>query len=72
MYARIKTGNEYLQKKKELMAKKEKLFQLGDISKWEMAPHSSKDYTKDVLLKNKAIAFELMLAKVSISVPKNY
>lgn len=64
MYARIKAGNEYLQKKKDLIAKKEKLFQAGDISKWEMAPNSSKDYTKDVLLKSKALAFDLMLPKV--------
>lgn len=64
---RAKAGLEYIQRKKDLIAKKEKLFLQGDISRWELAPQAIKEYSRDTLVKNKALAFEVMLPRVIIS-----
>lgn len=65
MQGRSKTGLEYIQRKKELIAKKEKLFTQGDLNRWELSASTLKEYSKDVLLKNKALAMEVMLPRVS-------
>jgi len=60
---RTKTGLEYLQRKNDLFAKKEKLFQQKDISRWELSAKAS-GIPKDQLLQDKRLAFDVMLAKV--------
>lgn len=60
----MKCGLEYLAKKKDLMTRKEKLFQAKDISKWEIPPQKLKEISKDTLLKDKKLACDLMLPKV--------
>lgn len=62
---RTKSGLEYLQRKTELFAKKEKLFQQKDISRWEISS-KAKDIPKEHLLQDKKLAFDVMLSKVSI------
>jgi hypothetical protein len=57
-------GIDYVKKKKEVNAKKEAMFQKGDISKWEISASKLKEYSKEELLKNKSLAFDLMLPKV--------
>ena len=60
---RTKSGLEYLQRKTELFAKKEKLFQQKDISRWEISS-KAKDIPKEHLLQDKKLAFDVMLSKV--------
>jgi len=59
---RTKTGLDYLQRKKELFAKKERLFQQKDVTRWELSS-KAKDIPKDDLLKDKQLAFDMMLSK---------
>jgi hypothetical protein len=56
-------GLNFVSKKKELIARKEKLFTGGDLSKWEILPQKLKEYSKDELLKNRVIAYDCMLPK---------
>jgi len=61
---RTNVGGEYVKKKKELFAKKEKFFTLGDISKWEINPKSLAPFPdRAELLKNKNVAFDIMFPK---------
>lgn len=55
---------EYNKKNKDLLAKKEKYFQAGDPSKWEIPYEKFKMYTRDEFVKNKTLAFEAMFPKV--------
>jgi hypothetical protein len=63
---RSNIGLEYVRRKKELFAKKEKLFALGDITKWELSSAKLREYSREELMKNKALAMELMLPKVKL------
>ncbi len=65
--SRGRIGLEYLQRKKDLIAKKEKLFMQGDITRWELSPQVAKEHSKETLIKNKALAFEFMLPKVIVN-----
>jgi len=61
---RTKTGLDYLQRKTDLFAKKEKLFQQKDVTKWEISP-KAKDIPKEHLFQDKKLAFDVMLYKES-------
>lgn len=63
---RMKSGLDYLAKKKELITRKDKLFQTRDISKWEVPSQKLKEISKDSLLKDKKLAYDVMLPKVSL------
>jgi len=65
---RSNIGLEYVRRKKELFAKKEKLFALGDITKWELSSAKLREYSREELMKNKALAMELMLPKETAQV----
>ena len=62
--ARGKAGLEYIQKKKDLLAKKEKFFAQGDILRWELTPAVQKEYSRDQLIKSKPLAFSVMFPRV--------
>ena len=64
MKNRFQAGTDYIKRKKELIAKKDRLFTMGDVSKWEIPPNKLKDLSKEDLMKNKPYAFEIMLPKV--------
>eukprot|EP01017_Pseudomicrothorax_dubius_P037480 TRINITY_DN5499_c0_g2_i8.p1 TRINITY_DN5499_c0_g2~~TRINITY_DN5499_c0_g2_i8.p1 ORF type:complete len:449 (-),score=82.50 TRINITY_DN5499_c0_g2_i8:47-1393(-) len=56
-------GQEYIRHKMKVDQKKERLFQLGDISKWEMTPAQLQGLDKAEILKNKGEALKVMLPK---------
>jgi len=60
---RARTGLEYIQKKKELIAKKERLFLQQDLTRWELTPAAQKEHSRETLLKNKSLAFDVMLPR---------
>ena len=59
---RLKLQCEYEKFQKDLYAKKEKLFAAGDHAKWDMDQSKLRNIPKEDL-KNKDIAFDLMLSK---------
>lgn len=61
---RGKKGLEYITKRRELQAKKERLFAQGDINRWELSPATLKEYSREQLLKDKNLAMSLMCSKV--------
>ncbi|KAL4468176.1 hypothetical protein ABPG72_017157 [Tetrahymena utriculariae] len=54
----------YFKYKQRLNAKKEKLFILGDISKWEIGPNIH--FQPDNIISNKQLAFKIMCTKETI------
>jgi hypothetical protein len=56
----------YYKTEKWLFNKKEELFKLGNIQKWEMTQEDLKLYDRSVLINNKELAFKVMCNKVSI------
>ncbi|EAR93629.2 PX-SNX-like domain protein (macronuclear) [Tetrahymena thermophila SB210] len=54
----------YFKYKQRLNAKKEKLFSLGDISKWEIGPNIH--FQPDNIINNKQLAFKIMCTKETI------
>ncbi|KAL4481451.1 hypothetical protein ABPG74_007540 [Tetrahymena malaccensis] len=54
----------YFKYKQRLNAKKEKLFTLGDISKWEIGPNIH--FQPDNIISNKQLAFKIMCTKETI------
>jgi len=57
---RTTVSDEYEKASKALLEKKNKLFASGDISKWEV---DTTKHDKSVILKNRSMAFDLMLPK---------
>ena len=61
---RFKLQCDYEKLDKEVKAKKEKLFLLADPDKWELDPIKSRGIPREELIKDKELAFAVMLAKV--------
>jgi len=51
---------------KELLAKKERLYNKSDVTTWEMDEDKARYIPRSQLLDNKEIAFEVMLHNVSV------
>lgn len=68
---RSRLGLEFIKRKKELFARKEKLYLQGDMNKWEMSA-KARDFTREDLIKNKQLAFDLMLNKVKLGRLNNF
>jgi hypothetical protein len=56
--------SEYEKFKQRLELKKEKLFQTGDMSRWELSGSQMQNINKQDLPKNKPLSFQYMLPKV--------
>ena len=50
---------------KELLAKKERLYNKSDVTTWEMDEDKARYIPRSQLLDNREIAFEVMLCSVS-------
>ena len=57
----------YYKAETKLGQKKEEYFKQGNIAKWEISPEDLKKYDKNELLRNKDLAFRLMMQKVKNS-----
>ncbi len=70
---RSESANDYLKCKKATDAKKERYFNLKDITKWEIQPEVLKEIDSETLLSHKPLAFELMFPKVilDVTIPTN-
>ena len=62
--SRHKQQCEYEKTERDLKAKKENLFLLGDPDKWELDLLKSRGIPQEELIKDKEIAFAVMLDKV--------
>ena len=62
-------GSDYAKFKMKLTSKKEKLFGLGDINKWEI---TQQGYNKNELLNNREEAYKFMCGKVIFSIINYY
>lgn len=65
---RSKLETEYSRQLRDLHMKKEKLFHMGDMNKWEMDLFKARGIPREELLSKKDLAFGVMLPKVSILV----
>ena len=65
--AQFKTKNdeEFARRVRELVAKKDKLFMAGDVNKWDMDAERASILPREELVKNKELAFSLMLPNVT-------
>lgn len=61
---RTKMGVDHITKRKELLAKKDRLFSSKDITKWDLAGTKYNDMLKEDLLNDRKLAYEAMLPKV--------
>ena len=57
---------------KELLAKKERLYNKSDVTTWEMDEDKARYIPRSQLLDNKEIAFEVMLHIVSVLLRKRF
>ena len=64
---RQKAEAEYFKQNKELNAKKEKLFQHGDLSKWDLDQVKVRGIPREELIASKPLAFDIMLTKVKLT-----
>lgn len=66
--AQFKTKNddEFAKRVRDLVAKKDKLFMAGDVNKWEMDAERSSIIPREDLVKNKELAFSVMLQNVNL------
>jgi hypothetical protein len=64
--------SEYEKFKQRLELKKEKLFQTGDMSRWELSGSQMQNINKQDLPKNKPLSFQYMLPKVRLRQMKSF
>mmetsp|Transcript_11931 Transcript_11931/g.10300 ORF Transcript_11931/g.10300 Transcript_11931/m.10300 type:complete len:89 (-) Transcript_11931:392-658(-) len=60
---RSSVGIEYVKRKRDLQFKKEKMFGLQDITKWEIPTSTIHSLGKESILKDRNIAYAVMLPK---------